>query len=291
MCGVKGMTAVMDAQKPCVRCGASVPAFPNSRRYCVECRRAVTLEQQKYHSRMRKEAIPQHYTGQCVLCGGEFQYPSGKGCKRRYCSHECSRKGAMAAYKERLRNAGACSVEGCDNPINRPRHKLCENHYCLLRRNGTPSRQWTPRYRYIHTSGYITVKRDGHPLARQDGILFEHRAIAYDKHGGVCPPCFWCNKQLEWASAVVDHLNEVKHDNSPDNLAVACNNCNRARGAMLPFVQSLRPEAVSVFFDRLRAVIAEANREKNANQTTQEATVHTHYSDRAGFPKGVLNNV
>lgn len=237
----------IDAQKPCSRCGEDVPAFPASRKYCVTCRRAVTLEQRHAHSAERRSRIPETYPGICRLCGSAYSYPSGRGNKHFYCSHKCSRKAAKIAYQERLKNAGTCSIEGCGNPINRPRHKLCENHYCLLRRNGSPQRKWTVRHRYITDMGYVMLKRPEHPLAMKSGCVFEHRMVAHDKHGGTCPPCHWCGCELTWDRAQVDHLDEIKHNNDPDNLVVSCSFCNRARGRLLPLIDRLRPEVFAQF--------------------------------------------
>jgi len=81
----------------------------------------------------------------------------------------------------------------------------------------------------------------------------EHRKVMYDMLGPGPQTCFWCGVTLEWPEAVVDHLNEDKQDNRPENLVVACNNCNRARGAMLPFIERLRPEAVEVLVATIRS--------------------------------------
>jgi 5-methylcytosine-specific restriction endonuclease McrA len=87
---------------------------------------------------------------------------------------------------------------------------------------------------------------DGH------GHAFEHRVVVYDRNGGIAGSCFWCGVALVWSTLVVDHLNEVKADNRPENLVVSCNDCNRARGAMTPFLQGLRKEAVEVLVSLVR---------------------------------------
>ena len=58
------------------------------------------------------------------------------------------------------------------------------------------------------------------------------------------------------------------------NLRPMCRKCNGLKGA------TTAPDIV----------IGEWLRE-STNQSTHQASVHTHYSDREGFPKGVLNNV
>jgi 5-methylcytosine-specific restriction endonuclease McrA len=52
---------------------------------------------------------------------------------------------------------------------------------------------------------------------------------------------------------VIDHLDEDKANNAPANLVVACNPCNRARGAMLPFIAGMTEQALQVFIDRVMA--------------------------------------
>lgn len=87
----------------------------------------------------------------------------------------------------------------------------------------------------------------GHPLANSRGNVYEHRKVMYDKVGNGPISCFWCAVGLTWPDAVVDHLNEVKGDNRPDNLVISCNDCNRARGSLIPFVKRMRQDAVDVF--------------------------------------------
>lgn len=151
-------------------------------------------------------------TKDCPTCGNTFSYEVGKGKDRKHCSKQC-----------------------------RLRHKGRSFRNILKLRNPRVPR--TPTYTYRTGAGYIKVYRPGHPLAASDGTVFEHRHVAYERHGGECPACYWCNARLSWATAVVDHLNEAKSDNRPDNLVVACNDCNRARGAMLPFLRRVKPDS------------------------------------------------
>jgi 5-methylcytosine-specific restriction endonuclease McrA len=85
--------------------------------------------------------------------------------------------------------------------------------------------------------------------------VFEHRAVMYDRLGAGPLPCFWCGISLAWGKVVIDHLNEVKDDNRPENLVVSCNNCNRARGAMIPFIRTMRPAAFEVFVAALTGLL------------------------------------
>ena len=101
--------------------------------------------------------------------------------------------------------------------------------------------------RYETSAGYVKVLRPGHPLADKQGHVYEHRLVAYDRLAGAMPACFWCGASLKWAETVVDHLNENKADNAPPNLVCSCNDCNRARGALVPFVRRMRADAIETF--------------------------------------------
>jgi len=129
---------------------------------------------------------------------------------------------------------------------------LCEKHYTRKRR-GAPIDGREPAGRYSSSAGYVVLFQKSHPLAQQEGRVAEHRVVAYGANNGVCPPCFWCSVSLRWEDAVVDHLDEVKSNNDPKNLVVACNPCNRARGAILPFLARLSEHSMDVFLELARA--------------------------------------
>lgn len=173
------------------------------------------------------------------------------GTKRKHCSPECRVKWQIARAKARKPNYPECSVDGCASPAVRVGAGMCEKHYGRVRRGVDIHEDRKPTYRYVRTSGYINLLIPGHPIADKNGVVGEHRVVMYDLHRGVCPSCFWCGTKLDWASAVVDHLNEDKQDNSRKNLVVSCNGCNRARGGMLPFVGGMRPEALPVFIKQI----------------------------------------
>jgi hypothetical protein len=145
-----------------------------------------------------------------------------------------------------------CSIHKCKNEVRSRNAEYCEKHYGRVRRGVSIENDRAHLHSYISGAGYVVLTNQrGHPLADKEGRLTEHRSVAYRKHEGKCPECFWCGKQLTWADAVVDHLDENKQNNTEENLAVACNPCNRARGALLPFMASMRDDALQVFFDRI----------------------------------------
>lgn len=187
-------------------------------------------------------------TKTCPTCGTNFSYEVGKGRDRKHCSDGCRRKHQLAMRAERYEYLPECSVELCNNKATRVSHGMCETHYTRVRRTGTTEKSGACG-RYRTGSGYIKLLMPDHELADSGGLVFEHRAIAYEMHNGECPNCFWCGVSLSWNIAVVDHLNEKKDDNSESNLVVACNNCNRARGAMMPLVARLKPQSLKVFIE------------------------------------------
>jgi hypothetical protein len=80
---------------------------------------------------------------------------------------------------------------------------------------------------------YKTVHLPGHPLAYTSGAsIWEHRAVLYDKIGPGSHHCFHCGAVVEWTHGirvgglVVDHLDNDKRNNSPENLVPSCNRCN-----------------------------------------------------------------
>lgn len=88
--------------------------------------------------------------------------------------------------------------------------------------------------RRISKQGYVVLRyQHGHPLASHHGELLEHRAVLYAKIGPGSHPCHWCGKLREWGGAGgihVDHLDEDKLNNDPENLVPSCKQCNGNRG-------------------------------------------------------------
>lgn len=216
----------------------------------------------------------------CKQCGVQFSYKIGKGADRLHCTAVCreayqksraavvewarcsvcgARSRAVTASLcnahytlERNRKAGVCVVRKCTLPAVRIGHGLCEKHYGRMRRGAPLDADRPVIGRYVQGAGYIKLLRRDHPMADVKGQAFEHRVVLYDSREGVDPDCYWCGKNLTWKTTVVDHLNEVKDDNRPENLVPACNDCNRARGAMVPFIRRMRCEAVEPFIEAVK---------------------------------------
>ena len=188
----------------------------------------------------------------CPACGKRFSYEVGRGKGRTYCKDKsCYNKRKIKQHKERLKHYDNCKIEDCESPAVRVSYSLCEKHYSRLRRNGHCKKK-APKYRYITDAGYIELKEPSHPLSGKDGRVYEHRKILYDKYGSGVQQCFWCGKELKWENVAVDHLDEKKENNKISNLVISCNDCNRARGAILPFIEKLSNRSLKIFINRIK---------------------------------------
>lgn len=216
------------------------------RQYCSDqCHRRHWLD--KCNESKRAKTAATVITRNCKRCGAQFSFQLSLGKNNLlHCSHKCSRAAANAAFKLRRADRGTCTVEGCCNPVDRVLVQMCEMHYGRVRTKGRTGKA-ERRGRYTTREGYVFVRTSEHPLRLASGVVAEHRMVAYDKHHGICPGRHWCGAGLEWPESVADHLNEIKDDNRPDNVVVSCNDCNRARGAMLPFLSAMQPSAHALF--------------------------------------------
>lgn len=196
-----------------------------------------------------RKYTPSEAEGTCLNCLSAFSYEHSTGTKKKHCTSECRVQWKMKRAAVRKASSPICSIDGCSGKATRVGAVMCEKHYGRVRR-GVSLSDKVHSMRYKTKSGYTILFRPDHPIA-SGGRVAEHRVVAYDKHRGQCPECFWCGCELDWASAVVDHLDENKQNNDADNLAVSCNDCNRARGAMLPFVAGLTNAGLSEFFKRI----------------------------------------
>lgn len=127
---------------------------------------------------------------------------------------------------------------------------------------------------YEQPTGYVTHIGFEHPISNPSGVTPYHRIVLWDKLSGNDAPCNWCGKQLYWSKSyrdsptdalIVDHLNEVKNDNRPENLVPSCGPCNTKRS---PRPKVHTGKCAVEFCDRDAAIAGVAG----------EAMCKTHYT-------------
>lgn len=124
-----------------------------------------------------------------------------------------------------------CEVADCGKPTRTKSAELCKMHYHRLYRTGALELR-APQAAREHSGGYIVRCAPGHPLVARlkKPYEYEHRIVYYDAHGEGPFPCFWCSKEVTWDTLHIDHLDDEKKNNRPDNLVASCPVCNQARG-------------------------------------------------------------
>lgn len=110
-------------------------------------------------------------------------------------------------------------------------------HYYRNRRHGCPLKVRAKVESSVRADGYVLLYRS-HPLASRAGVVYEHRAVLFDRIGSAPQKCHWCPKIVRWDrthpvhddALIVDHLDDDKANNSPANLVPSCHVCNVRRG-------------------------------------------------------------
>ncbi|WP_235592081.1 HNH endonuclease [Pseudomonas syringae] len=125
-----------------------------------------------------------------------------------------------------------CRVAGCIAVANRKGAGLCEKHYTRQRRHGSTDKAVVVKPGLLnHSHGYTMAYAPEHPLRRDSSCrVYEHRRVYHAQHGDGPFNCNWCSTVVGWDDLHVDHLNDVKDDNTPSNLVASCATCNQKRG-------------------------------------------------------------
>lgn len=188
----------------------------------------------------------------CKQCKSSFSYPIRMGGDKVFCSDKCCNKAGIESFKRR-HEGKTCSISACSNKVKNIGRMICAKHETRMIRTGDYTRR-KPTVRTTRTNGYVVVKMPEHPLCQSSGWIFEHRMVAYTKYGAGQQECHWCGIRMPWDQMVVDHMNNVKSDNRPDNLVVTCNTCNRSRGLLIGFVSAMLPHRFEGLVDTLRVM-------------------------------------
>lgn len=133
-----------------------------------------------------------------------------------------------------MKSHGTCTVKDCDRPAHYKQEMICQMHYFRRMRNGSFDLRETKYEKqgyYEHSNGYRILVMPDHPLARKSGEVFEHRVVAFDKYGWDLPSCEFCGAESDWFTRKthIDHIDENRANNHPNNLRVLCNPCNVRR--------------------------------------------------------------
>ena len=126
-----------------------------------------------------------------------------------------------------------CSVSGCQNEANRVGAKMCEKHYMRMRRRGSTDKLTFRKEGDLkhHGGDYLLTYAPDHQLRTPGSCrVYAHRIAYYEGRGQGPFACFHCGAVVTWATMHVDHLDDNPQNNSLENLAASCPECNQRRG-------------------------------------------------------------
>jgi len=122
-----------------------------------------------------------------------------------------------------------CAIDGCKNEATYKKDKVCQKHYFRKMRYGTYALTRTRKYRIENPAGYQKLYEPTHILSDKDGYVYEHRMVYYNHNSNILE-CSLCNKQINWETLHIDHIDEDVTNNNLSNLRPLCSACNTFRG-------------------------------------------------------------
>lgn len=161
---------------------------------------------------------------ECAACEKLFTRNT-IGRPAKYCSTQCRPSRNNTPNESR-----ACSIDGCTQSRYQAR-SICSTHAMRKTRYGdvNADRSRIGRH-WSHSAGYVLLGNPAHPLADQQGAIYEHRMVLYARIGAGVHGCHWCQTPVEWmVDLEADHLNSIRDDNRSENLVPSCHACNTRR--------------------------------------------------------------
>lgn len=150
----------------------------------------------------------------CDFCGKEFKTQSGVYAHYKYCKERCRILGKDFTYIPFQKKDGSFPGRGWNKGL------TCEtdervNNGRLNRKASFEQGKWIPHNlnkrtnKIIIDMGYRCIYFPEHPLARSNGLVFEHTLVAENMIG----------RHLH-TTEVVHHKDENRSNNDPNNLMV-----------------------------------------------------------------------
>lgn len=201
--------------RTCAECGTEFeykPSQPTRECCSTSCAAKLRNRRLKAEGRLFHPVKPRRGTEHpCEVCGkpvyrNKSQTSKGLG---RFCSQACHNLAQTAPPVVKV-----CALDGCENelrlkPSQAARLYCSKEHEGLARIKRPLDRTYNGRPAKKDDAGYVMLWEPDHPNKSQKGWQYEHRLVVEGLIG-----------RYLTSEEHVDHINQVKDDNSPLNLQV-----------------------------------------------------------------------